>query len=212
MPLQSKLLLPALSVLFMLFQFRAHCQTSYEATVEQSRAEKNAELRGKKTSPLQNADRKHFENLDYYPVDEQWKLRANFKRAESGEVIEMPTSAGITKKYKAHGVLEFNIGGESFTLIAYNRIWPEGRAPQNYHPSLFVPFKDLTTGDETYGGGRYMDIEIPQGDSVSVELDFNLCYNPYCAYGGGFACPIPPASNFLETRVTAGEKAYPGTH
>lgn len=201
-----------LSMAFVLFWLPAFNQVSYEGDVARSRADKNVELRSKKTSPLQKADRKHFQNLDYYPVDEQWRLQANFKRSEGEEVIEMPTSAGIVKKYKAYGVLEFNIGGEPFTLIAYKRIWPEGQEPVNYHPSLFVPFKDLTTGDETYGGGRYMDIGIPDGDSVSVELDFNRCYNPYCAYGGGFACPIPPASNFIETQVTAGEKSYPGTH
>ena len=102
--------------------------------------------------------------------------------------------------------MDIYIEGNYFPLTAYKRELKAGQKPSE-HPTLFVPFKDLTTGVTTYGGGRYLDIEIPE-DGALISLDFNLCYSPYCAYGDGFACPIPPAANFIKTQIEAGEKAY----
>lgn len=119
----------------------------------------------------------------------------------------MPTSSGITKKFRKFGVLKFTLNGREQLLSVY-QIDPEiGSKFPEYADLLFVPFKDLTSGKETYGVGRYIDIKTPKGNKVT--LDFNLAYNPNCAYGNDkYSCPIPPKENFLRVEIKAGEKNY----
>lgn len=181
----------------------------YAAQLQQERLEKDEHLKSRKESPLQKADRKAFTHLHYFNIDPEWRLEVEFDRTEDGEVIDMPTSAGVTKKFAAYGRLLVYVNDMYFPLVAYKRIWPEDSPykPAPGEETLFVPFKDITTGESTYGGGRYMDLEVPK-DGDMIVLDFNTCYNPYCAYGGGFSCPIPPEGNFLKVAVEAGEKAY----
>jgi uncharacterized protein len=200
------------SVLFIVFclgfSVRHFAQSEYTSAIEASRKAKNEELRSKKTSPLQKEDRKAFHDLDYFPVDENWRKTVRFRTSPTLEEIEIPTSAGTTKTFQAYGLMEIEDGDNHFSITAYKRVWPNGVNPYpNEEESLFVPFKDLTTGESTYGGGRYLDIPVPKGDG-EIELDFNACYNPYCAYGTGFSCPIPPKHNFIKTEVKAGEKSY----
>ena len=182
-------------------------QDDYQLAIEKARNEKDVELQSRKTSPLQKEDRKTFQNLPYFDIDPAWRLEAKFVKSESAEIIEIPTSAGYSKTFQAYGRFEVMIDDNYFPLIAYKRVIKEGQ-PSPEHESLFLPFKDNTTGESTYGGGRYLDLEIPKDGEMAV-IDFNLCYSPYCAYGGGFACPIPPNSNYIKAEVTAGEKAYP---
>ena len=184
-------------------------QDDYTAKIQHLRAEKDAELKSKKLSPLQKADRKAFDHLNYYPIDEAWNLEVDFAIVENGDTLDMMTSSGKTKQFYVYGRITIYHDGKRESLFAYNRIWPEGYVSE-YPPSLFIPFKDHTTGNETYGGGRYLDIDIP-AESGLINLDFNLCYNPYCAYGDGFSCPLPPDANDLDFEVKAGEKNY-GEH
>ncbi|GAB5539304.1 MAG: DUF1684 domain-containing protein [Salibacteraceae bacterium] len=183
----------------------AYSQGNYIAEIQDQRAEKDKTLQSRRTSPLQRKDRRRFQDLPYYEIDEIWRIEVDLKRTESDEIIEIPTSAGYAKKFKEYGVLELFIGENYFPLTAYVRVPRDGEEPAD-HQSLFVPFKDLTSGNATYGGGRYLDVEIPTGDNPAI-VDFNLAYSPYCAYGGGFACPIPPQKNFIKAEVRAGEKA-----
>ena len=162
----------------------ADAQSSYVKEIEQGRKAKDKGLRSRRHSPLQKEDRKAFDHLHYYPVDEAWKKEVQFTMIEKGDTIDIMTSSGKIKQFYEYGSLAFAHLGDSDTLTAYKRIWPEGY-DSPYAPYLFVPFKDLTTGESTYGGGRYMDIDVPEKSGV-ITLDFNLCYNPYCAYGGGF--------------------------
>ena len=119
----------------------------------------------------------------------------------------MPTSSGITKKFIKFGVLKFKLNGKGQSLNVF-QIDPEIRAKfPEYADLLFVPFKDFTSGKETYGVGRYIDIKTPKGKKVT--LDFNLAYNPNCAYGNDkYSCPIPPKENFLRVEIKAGEKSF----
>lgn len=178
----------------------------YVQSMLKARAEKDAELKHKKTSPLQVADRKRYTHLNYFDIDTNWRKEAQYHRIENGEILDFATTNGAIKKFQKHGFFTFSHNGVSDTLFAYKRIYPEGYIP-NYPPYLFVPFKDFTSGEECYGGGRYIETEVFEIDQVVV-LDFNTCYNPYCAYGGGFACPIPPSENYVNCKVEAGEKAY----
>ncbi len=184
-----------------------NAQSSYSDELIAERVLKDGELKKKKTSPLQKEDRKAFSHLHYFDADESWNLEASYIRLDGKDTIDFATSSGRVKKFVRYAKLTFSKGGADHDLFAYKRVYPAGYKP-NHAPYLFLPFTDHTTGEECYGGGRYMDIGVPTEDQTTVMLDFNRCYNPYCAYGGGFSCPIPPKDNALEIRVEAGEKDY----
>lgn len=196
-------------ILSICFSGLAHAQTDYIKDIEKGRKAKDKGLRSKRHSPLQSEDMKTFDHLNYFPVDPAWKKEVSFTMIEKGDTIDIMTSSGKVKQFYEYGTLTFAHLGDSDTLTAYKRIWPEGYDVP-YAPYLFVPFKDLTTGETSYGGGRYLDIDVPK-ESGTITLDFNLCYNPYCAYGGGFSCPIPPKKNFVDLKIEAGEKDF-GAH
>lgn len=183
--------------------------SEYELNIVKGRKAKDKELGSRRHSPLQPEDRKHFDGLHYFDVDVKWKMNAHFQKVDEGDTTDIMTSSGKAKRFYEYGILIFEHLGAADTLTAYIRIWPEG-FDSPYDPYLFVPFTDLSTGQSTYGGGRYLDIGVPETNGDQT-LDFNLCYNPYCAYGGGFSCPIPPKKNFLDMYVEAGERDY-GEH
>ena len=190
------------------FTLIAKSQDDHTAQIKKLRTEKNVELRSKKNSPLQKKDRKAFDHLNYFPIDKAWCKDVEFALVENGDTIDIITSSGKPKQFYVFGKITFCNDGTPESLNAYMRIWPEGYE-SDYPPSLFIPFKDQTSGEETYGGGRYMDIDVP-AESGLIKLDFNLCYNPYCSYGDGFSCPLPPEVNDLDFEVVAGEKNYGG--
>lgn len=197
----------------LLFVSETSAQTFYGTTdLATFREGRDKEFRDKEESPLKDEDFARFAGLNYYPVDKSFRVTATLTRTPSEKWFQMPTSTGRSKKFIKFGILEFKINGKSFTLSVY-RIDPaiSAKFPE-YADLLFIPFKDLTSKTETYGGGRYIDIRAPKGNSAIV--DFNLAYNPNCAYGGEkWNCPIPPSENLLNVAITAGEKrfAYAGS-
>jgi uncharacterized protein (DUF1684 family) len=108
------------------------------------------------------------------------------------------------KSFTCYGKIIFTLHDTAYHLNVYRSVSSQ---PQ-YKDYLFIPFTDLTSGDETYGSGRYIDILTTDIYSNSVEIDFNKAYNPYCAYTTGYNCPIPPRQNYLPVAITAGEKAF----
>lgn len=150
-------------------------------------------------SPLPVGDRKGFVRLPRYPADPAFRVDARFE-PRMGEVFGMRTSTEREPKYQGVGTLHFSLAGKEEELTVYRNI--DLSRLDNYRDYLFVPFTDLTNGGETYGGGRYLDLQGPLGPVV--ELDFNRAYNPYCAYGGSYSCPIPPLENHLEVPVRVG--------
>lgn len=183
-------------------------QTFYGTTdVTAFRDGRDHEFRDKDESPLKEEDFAGFNGLHYFLVDDSFRVKARFTRTPSEKYFQMPTSSGITKKFVKYGVLTFRLGGADRTLSVY-QIDKEVLAKfPEYADLLFIPFRDATNKTETYGGGRYIDIRQPKGKTVV--LDFNLAYNPSCAYGSDrFNCPIPPRENTLDVAVTAGEKRY----
>jgi uncharacterized protein (DUF1684 family) len=163
----------------------------------------NAEYRDPEHSPLKPADREHFTALERYAPDARFRVTATFK-AKEGKAFKMKTSTERLPTYQAVGQLRFTLNGKKLKLTVYRN--PDLTAKPEYANYLFVPFTDLTNGEATYGGGRYLDLEGPLGPTV--DLDFNKAYNPYCAYGGKYSCPIPPAENHLPVAVEAGVKAF----
>lgn len=183
-------------------------QTFYGSTdVKEFRDGRDKEFRNRIESPLKDEDFAKFSGLNYFPVDDRFRVTAKFTRTPEEKYFEMPTSSGITKKFIKFGTLKFEIDRKPFALSVY-QIDPAVLAKfPEFADLLFVPFRDLTGRDSTYGGGRYIDIKMPEGSKVI--LDFNLAYNPNCAYGSDkYNCPIPPRENTLMLSITAGEKRY----
>ena len=163
----------------------------------------NAEYRDSTTTPLPLEARAHFTELERFAPDADFRVTATFK-AKLGKEFQMRTTTDRMPTYQPVGTLEFRLAGKKLRLTVYRN--PQLSAKPEYANYLFVPFTDLTNGEATYGGGRYLDLTGPLGSTV--ELDFNKAYNPYCAYGGKYSCPLPPAENHLRVAVTAGVKAF----
>jgi uncharacterized protein len=159
-------------------------------------------------SPLTAAD---TAMLDFYPPDSAWALRARFEATPDSKAFGMLTYSGQEKPYRQFGWLYFEKDGQAFRLAVYQNL--KLIANDAYKDHLFLPFKDVSNGEETYGGGRYMDLSrLDIFDGSTITIDFNKCYNPWCAYSDGYSCPIPPVENHLEIAVPAGEKNFRGAH
>lgn len=179
-------------------------QTKQPVTPAEFRAEREAEFRDPATSPLETWQVAKFTGLKYFKIDPSFKVRANFVRTPHEKKFNMPTSSGITKVYLKYGELTFKLDNRDYKLGVYQS--EDLAQTEKYKNFLLIPFTDQTNGKETYGGGRYIDFQIPSSDEVT--LDFNLAYNPSCAYSSRFNCPIPPRQNRLPTKIKAGEKVY----
>lgn len=168
------------------------------------RLEKEAEFKDPSESPLKE-EAKQFPGNEYFIGDYTYLVEARVEKVDDGEPFKMPTSNPDRQKtYVPYAKLHFELEGKSWTLTAY--FSPQVARMPGYEDYLFLPFTDLTNSEGTYGGGRYLDMRIPTGNTVMI--DFNKCYNPYCAYSDGWSCPIPPKENFMEMRVEAGVKDY----
>ena len=181
-------------------------RTVSRAGMEESRAvqeQLNQEYLDPATSILSDADRLALADrggLSFFPLSENYIVDARLERYPDPETVEIPTSGPQPARFYVYGRLLFELQGRPDTLDVFlttNRYLPE-----EYRNLLFVPFRDETSGEDTYGGGRYLDVLLPETDRVT--LDFNRAYHPYCAYTDGYACPVPPAQNYLEQRVEAG--------
>ncbi|MDG1331949.1 MAG: DUF1684 domain-containing protein [Crocinitomicaceae bacterium] len=142
-----------------------------------------------------------FEGLDYFDFDSTFQIEAKFFK-KKGKKFEMPTSTERRPIYRKYGYIEFTINDSLHTVEVYQNL--ALRKEKEYKDHLFIPFRDKTSRLETYGGGRYLDVKIPKKKKLLV--DFNLAYNPYCAYSHRYSCPIPPEANTLNVRILAGEK------
>lgn len=155
-------------------------------------------------SPLTEQDLKAFTSLDFYPIDQKYIVNAQFVRVKNAKVFEMKTTTDRLPKYKKYGTLYFELEGKQLSLNVYQNL--DLIKKPGYEDYLFLPFSDLTCGKESYIGGRYIDLRIPEGRTV--EIDFNKAYNPYCAYNHKYSCPIVPLENDLEIEIKAGVKKF----
>ena len=162
------------------------------------------EFRDSAHSPLKPEDRAHFEHLDRFPYDPGFRITARFKPAHRTEEFQMKTTTSRLPLYRPYGTVSFTLEGGKFRLPVYQNV--DLIKKPGYEDHLFLPFTDLTNGEETYGGGRYIDLKGPL--AKSVEIDLNLAYNPYCAYNDRYSCPIPPQENHIDARVRAGVKKF----
>ncbi|HEV3218116.1 MAG TPA: DUF1684 domain-containing protein [Vicinamibacterales bacterium] len=173
----------------------------YVKQLEGARATKDAEFRTAFDSPIPRDKVKELLPLSYFPPDPAYVTPAALKLASERDVVEMPTSTGEVRKEERVGVLEFSLKGQPLTLSAFVEA---GSKDVN---RLFVPFRDLTSGTETYQAGRYLDLDrTPTG---LYNIDFNRAYHPYCYYSSKFDCPYPPGENRLPIPIRAGERLPP---
>ncbi|POY36827.1 hypothetical protein C3L50_14850 [Flavobacterium alvei] len=174
------------------------------AVVEKFQKDLNTEYADAKTSPLTAEDLKVFKTLDFYPISEKYFVTAKFIRTENEKPFEMKTSTSRRPLYVKYGEAHFTIDGKPFQLNIYQNI--ELSQNSAYKDYLFLPFFDLTCGKESYIGGKYIDLKIPQGDTIAI--DFNMSYNPYCAYNHKYSCPKVPLENNLNIEIKAGVKKF----
>ena len=175
----------------------------YVASIAEHRQSVDAEFRDPATSPIPEADIPAFPGLDYFPVKPALRMVARFEPASNTTAFRMPTFSGGFIDFSQYGYLAYR--PESGTEVRLTLFQREdiGAVGKTF---ALLPFRDLSNGEATYSGGRYIEIALPLSDPPIV--DFNLSFNPYCAYDSNFACPIPPKENWLDTPVPAGEKAY----
>jgi len=176
----------------------------YTASIKDFQYKLNTEFSDRKESPLTDEGFKNFISLDFFPIDSTFKITAKFELEKNQETFEMPTTTERLPIYKTYGKALFNIDGKELVIHIYQN--QDLIKEDKYKNHLFIPFMDTTNGNETYEGGRFIDLEIPKGNTIVI--DFNTAYNPYCAYNHKYSCPIPPKENKLEVAVKAGVKAY----
>jgi len=180
-------------------------EEAYVKEIEALRREKDYFFREDPESPIPQSLRARFVGLAYFPVEPKYRVRAKLVREPNPQRVVMATSKGVPRDMVRIGFFEFEIDGTKLRLAAYKSVPPPGHRHEDH--SLFVPFRDATSGKETYGAARYLDLEDWRTDDYV--LDFNPAYNPYCAYSDAYICPFPPQENWLAVPIRAGEKNFP---
>ena len=163
------------------------------------RAEKDGFFRDSHDSPLSSEGRSAFGGLKYFDPDPSLRFEARLQRYADQEAVVLGTSKGTRQLFNRVGYFDLDVGGTAVRIHAY-------QSSERDDPNLFVPFRDTTSGTESYGAARYLDLEVEHNDEYAV--DFNYAYNPYCAYSEDYVCPLPPHENWLKVPIRAGEKKY----
>ncbi|WP_441801958.1 DUF1684 domain-containing protein [Leeuwenhoekiella sp. W20_SRS_FM14] len=177
-----------------------NAQTDYEKEILIFQSDLNAEYKNPEESPLTLEEIEQFTTHTFYPIDENYRVKASFERIANPITIDFQTSSGVVKKYDTYALAKFELFGKPYQLTVYQS--QSLREIPEYKEYLFLPITDYTSGLETYGAGRYIDLRIPEGDTIII--DFNKAYNPFCAYSPNYSCPIPPENNDLKIEIKAG--------
>lgn len=187
-------------LLFSVFAFAQKDLTS----AEKFQMELNQSFLDSLKSPLKKEDLKTFKGLNFFPLNEKFIVEATFIRTKKEKAFGMKTTTSRTPLYVKYGELHFTMGGKNLKLNVYKNI--DLSKKLGYEDYLFLPFSDLTCGEESYIGGRYLDMRIQKGKKWTI--DFNKAYNPYCAYNYEYSCPIVPLENDLDIEILAGVKKF----
>ncbi len=179
-------------------------QNKGEESAKEFQSNLNEKYADPERTPLDEEDLRDFQELEFFEINPEYRIQAEFVRTPAEPPFTMKTSTDRLPVYVKYGELYFSLNGKDFKLNLYQN--QELIQDPEYFDYLFLPFTDLTNGKTTYEGGRYIDFRIPETDKVI--LDFNKAYNPYCAYSGRYSCPIPPVENDLDTEILAGVKSY----
>lgn len=199
----NKLISAYLVVCFFIF---IACQTDKSYINSNSEYQKNQNdfFKDASRSPLKSKDLKDFKGLDFFSIDSSYIVKAKLFRTPNTSFFGMKTTTERITKERVFGIISFIIDNQPFELNVYQgESAGEEDVDTNY---LFLPFLDESNGLTTYGGGRYIDLYVPVGDTLII--DFNQAYNPFCAYNDKYSCPIVPRENYIPLNVTAGVKSF----
>ena len=167
----------------------------------------NSVFKDASISPLKKKDLKNFNGLAFFPIDSSFIVKATFTKKENATSFVMKTTTDRIALYKEYGVVNFLLKGKNYEMTIYQS--DEDSQNEKRKNRLFLPFTDATSGNESYGGGRYMDLMTTDIDEdQTIEINFNNTYNPYCVYNEKYSCPLTPKKNHVDTEITAGIKDF----
>lgn len=190
-------------ILILLFSTTQSFAQNYKAEMKQYFAAYKQDFIDNPNSPLTKKD---LHKLNFFKIDSNYRVSATIELLPEAVAIKFPTSAGTIKKYIRYAKARFKLNGQALSLTLFRSEVPSQNP--KYTNALFLPFTDQTNSKSTYGGGRYIDVFIPDIKDGRLVIDFNKAYNPYCAYRTGYQCPIPPEENDLPIAIHAGEKKF----
>ena len=171
---------------------------AYRQTIAAERMALNEQFFDPNKTPLDSLSFYTFGGLKFFPIQEKYRVNATLTLLENEEVYNLPHSHDQTKPYKNYAIAKFELDGKNYELIVLEQAVKKP-GNENY---LLLPFLDQTTNKETYGGGRYIDLDKSAGKNIVI--DFNKAYHPYCAYNSKYTCPIPPPRNRMDVAIEAG--------
>lgn len=195
------------NLLFFLLSVHLFCNSQEqfnEASVVAFQQKLNEQFANKEKSPLKDEDFKTFITLNFFPINSKYAVLARLIPSKKENPFEMPTTTSRRPMYIKYGELHFRLEGKKLKLNVYRNL-DLAKMPEHKN-TLFLPYTDNTSGIESYGGGRYINLEIPKGKTIL--LDFNKSYNPYCVYNEKYSCPIVPQENDLNIEIKAGVKKF----
>ena len=194
-----------LLVLFSLLLF-LNCENKkrYDKNLTPFQKEMNEFFKDASISPLKEKDLKNFKGLDFFAFDSSYVVNAALTRTPDEKSFKMKTTTDKLPEYVKYGIVTFDLFGKSYSLNIYKNL--EDINKEGYREYLFLPFLDDTNGFESYGGGRYIDLDVTEEDNLVI--DFNSAYNPYCVYDEKYSCPIVPRDNYLPLEINAGVKNF----
>lgn len=201
--MSKKIILPLVAVLIIVFvylsQSGGESVEDYKEKIETVRSEKEEYMKTSIESPFKNSS-EPFTGLNYFPANLDYKVKAKIEQIETKSYLNLTTSSGRSEKYLKYAYAKFELKGQEMKLLLLKKANGSKKEP------IFTAFADDTSGKSTYGAGRYLDLSFK--NATRIDLDFNLAYNPYCAYNDSFSCPFPPSENILPVSIEAGEKPY----
>lgn len=171
----------------------------YKITISKIRNQKNEYFKESENSPIPN--REIFRGLLYFDTEPKYKVSAKLQYIDTMSLIRVLRNDGKLTQYRRFAYATFTLDHNPYTVVLLKLLNEEGG-------KLFLPFTDMSNGKETYRAGRYIDMHWRKGQKT-IDIDFNLAYNPYCVYNYKYSCPIPPRENFIKAFIQAGEKIAP---
>lgn len=171
--------------------------SGWKTHLEHHRHEKDRFFEEHPRSPIPEDERDTFEGLAYYEPDPAYRFVVELDTTDAGQTVEVQRTAGDTVTYEKAGTFHLGLPEGEVTLAAY-------RTPNHDEDELFLPFQDGTSGEETYGAGRYLDATRMEDGWL---VDLNQAYHPFCAYDEAYTCPLPPFENRVEVPIRAGERS-----
>ncbi len=167
--------------------------------------EMNSKFKDASRSPLTKKGLRNFKGLDFFSIDNKYKVNAKLTKTPDAPVFNFPTTTDRIAVYKKYGIVSFVIDNKEFELVIYKDEYPQPM----YENNLFLPFLDNTNGKTSYSGGRFVDVLMTdENEDGTITIDFNKAYNPYCAYSDRYSCPVTPRDNYVAIEIRAGVMAY----